>query len=172
MDAVEQVLELGADERISGVSCVHVQPDSGLLTNGTCIQCKSLTLSKRRNLGVRIFTNLGQVVEGSARSSAQGGRHEERHQSGSLVIVNRLEESGSAQAQILVGLEDAQFGERNHGRFLDARVRLSRSVADQFGQQDGLFDERVGQFQLADLLGARSQQRDQDALAGRTLKVK
>ena len=64
-----------------------------------------------------------------------------------------LGECGAAQTQVLVGVEDAQFDEGDHGRLFDARVRLFRTVGDQFGQQHTFLDERMQRLQLFDLLG-------------------
>ncbi len=148
LDALHEVLELGADERVAGVGGVDVEPGTGLLANGP---------------------DLGQIVEGHARSGAQRGRHEEGHQTHGAVLLHGLGQRGAAQAQLLVRVQDAQLDERDHGRLLDARVRLFRTVGDQLGQQHALLDERVHRLQLLDLLGPRRQQRHQHALARRRL---
>lgn len=171
LDALHQILVLGTDERIASIGGVHVKPGARLVSDGT---------------------EFGQVVERHARRGAQGGGNEERHQSHCAVFLHGLErqrsssllnahisiewvdraylsQSGAAKAQVLVGIQDAQLDERDHGCLFDARVRLLGAVGDQFGQEDAFVDERVHRLELFDFLGAGGEQRDEDAFTCRRL---
>lgn len=110
--------------------------------------------------------DLGQVVKGHAGSGAQSGRDEERDESHGSVLLHGLGQGGSAEAQVLVRVQDAELDEGDHGRLLHAGVSLFGAVADELGEEDTLVHEGVHGFELLDLLGASGQEGDEDALAG------
>lgn len=82
-----------------------------------------------------------------------------------------LAQDVAAEAALLVGLEDAQPDEADHGRLFDAGVRLLGAVADESGQQRRLFGQRLLLLQSSDCLSPRRQHRHEDALAGRSLEI-
>ena len=211
LDAFHKILEFGADERIAGVSSIHVQPSVLCFSNGPCnnqirtnqyllrrficISLNSSPISAKLSKDTQdVVPSVAETKKGtkpSALSSSIAFIHSKIapiDHLNSIQIKNTtqfvlskigwmdwsrwkcyLGESVTTEAEVLIGVEDAQFDESDHCSFLNARVRLLGAVGDQLGQQHALFDERVQLFQLFDFLCTCRQQRHQYALTGRRL---